>query len=1261
MRTLSAGLAAALSCLVFSASVQALPERPSVSAADALARMRAASGRPLFEQSIPKDAYTMVQALGDTVIVADGGVGTPSQRASTFLALYGAAIGITDPQAQFSLARISSDTKGQVHVHLDQVKDGLPVYGARIIVHMNGAGITGFNGVFVPGVPDISVVVPRELGSLRAIALADRGKAHAGADLEVTSGRWVVYPEGLLRGALAGSHLAYEAVVASTGGKALRERVIVDAVTGRVLDTINDLHTFLNREVYTPDKKAPPTYDESATSVATPAGPADPALHDDFGPHSGSTSARATRNAQDNLWIFDGGTYKVYANMFGRKGYDACDNGGPCQPDKAAPDWSPTRGDIAGTGSVVGQVQKTVYLVNQQCPNAYWDGDATNYCPGFDGDDVVSHEWSHAYTQYMHGLIYAYQSGALNEGWSDIFGESYDLMNVQEGPLGQNLTEGEYYENGGSRWVVGEDLSEQVATLLLRDMWKPDDFPAANPGNTKSPNYSCGSGDGGGVHANSSVPNHAFAILVDGTKDQGPAGTTGTARDSYGGQSFMPGIGMTKALQIYFYAENNYQTPTTDFPQHAAALRMSCQQLKGQAINDVTGAIYHSTKFGDTITQADCDKLNQAMLAVQMDLGSPCPYIPVLKQDAPAQCDGAADFFKEGWESGGTGWTKTSTGRFQEWNDSTRSLRDWRLKSGSLPEDHPGTVAFADNIPVGEPGGGTCQPGGDYSGEFTYDSPIFTVPAGASNTELRFEHYVNTEAGADGGLLFININNGGFKVVSQANYKYNPPNRTLLGAADTSNNPEGDQYAWTGADINPPSGAPPSRWGTTVVNLAALAKAGDKVQLRFTFAQEGCNGTDGWYVDNIHAFSCPTLTAPVLSVANYENPDTDGAYTLNWTRPGNSTGPDLLQSSETSCAPLLNDPASSLAAWTAAGAAPGPTWTTSSTKGGHAGNSTFFAQPASDEVGGTALLTLTAPLAIPASGTTTMSFKQWYYNENDDRGYIEVSTNNGTTWSKIYTQDKDMGALPDEAANSFANDDLTTTTLDLTQFAGKTIRLRFEFTQGDLDYFFFVAYGWFLDDILITNDNWGDVATLADNTLAFTSQVDGSKCYRVRTTYPVGAATAASLFSNVVNVKVKVSGTGNTNLAPIANAGPDQAVAGGSNVQLDGSLSTDPNSDPLTYTWTQTGGTPVTLVDATTDKPSFTAPAAGSGPVDFELTVKDPAGLSSTDSVRITINPAEPPPPPAATGIGATRVGGALPPAALLVLAAAALARRRRR
>ena len=95
----------------------------------------------------------------------------------------------------------------------------------------------------------------------------------------------------------------------------------------------------------------------------------------------------------------------------------------------------------------------------------------------------------------------------------------------------------------------------------------------------------------------------------------------------------------------------------------------------------------------------------------------------------------------------------------------------------------------------------------------------------------------------------------------------------------------------------------------------------------------------------------------------------------------------------------------------------------------------------------------------------------------------------------------------------------------------------------------------------------------------------------------------------------------NVNHPPVAQAGPDQTVQEGSPVVLNGTGSYDPDVEPLTYQWLQLFGPPVTLLNATTATPSFTAPpvGAGGGQVDFELTVSDPRILFSSDYISVFI------------------------------------------
>ena len=89
--------------------------------------------------------------------------------------------------------------------------------------------------------------------------------------------------------------------------------------------------------------------------------------------------------------------------------------------------------------------------------------------------------------------------------------------------------------------------------------------------------------------------------------------------------------------------------------------------------------------------------------------------------------------------------------------------------------------------------------------------------------------------------------------------------------------------------------------------------------------------------------------------------------------------------------------------------------------------------------------------------------------------------------------------------------------------------------------------------------------------------------------------------------------------SPVANVGVDQTVLVSETVILDGSGSTDPDGDPLTYLWTQTGGTPVALNDDSAASPTFTAPPSATV-LTFMHIVTDTGGLADTDTVNVTVN-----------------------------------------
>ncbi|MES2639772.1 MAG: PKD domain-containing protein [Myxococcota bacterium] len=98
---------------------------------------------------------------------------------------------------------------------------------------------------------------------------------------------------------------------------------------------------------------------------------------------------------------------------------------------------------------------------------------------------------------------------------------------------------------------------------------------------------------------------------------------------------------------------------------------------------------------------------------------------------------------------------------------------------------------------------------------------------------------------------------------------------------------------------------------------------------------------------------------------------------------------------------------------------------------------------------------------------------------------------------------------------------------------------------------------------------------------------------------------------------VEITATEN-NGSPVANAGPDQTVDVGVSVNLNGSSSSDPETDPLQFAWsmvTRPSGSSATLSSSTSATPRFTADVAGT--YEITLTVSDGVDTSSPDSVRV--------------------------------------------
>lgn len=112
--------------------------------------------------------------------------------------------------------------------------------------------------------------------------------------------------------------------------------------------------------------------------------------------------------------------------------------------------------------------------------------------------------------------------------------------------------------------------------------------------------------------------------------------------------------------------------------------------------------------------------------------------------------------------------------------------------------------------------------------------------------------------------------------------------------------------------------------------------------------------------------------------------------------------------------------------------------------------------------------------------------------------------------------------------------------------------------------------------------------------------------------------TTTPTFRADESVFVKLSGTLAVNQPPVSNAGANQTVNEGSLVTLNGSASSDPNQDPLTFSWTAPSG--ITLSSATVAQPVFWAPEVHADtPYSFSLVVNDGTVNSAASQVIVTV------------------------------------------
>ncbi|HEU4329272.1 MAG TPA: M4 family metallopeptidase [Roseiflexaceae bacterium] len=698
---------------------------------------------------------------------------TPEQVARTFLGSYGQLFGLRDPRSELSLMQ-QEQAAGRSFVRFQQIYRGVPVLGGELIVQTTSKrGVASANGELLPDLGlSIQPRVTAEQARKTALAAIAKANSLQSADLTSSAPQLWIYNPALLGGpGLRINRLVWRSEVRPAAGDLpIRELVLIDAQTGALALHFNQIAHAKDRVVCNDNNVV--DLDGNQDNNCVP------------GKYARTEGQGPTGIADVDLaYDYAGDTYDYFFNNFGRDSLD-------------------------------GKGLRLISLVKycdpeEKCPyqNASWDGYQMTYGDGFaSADDVVGHELAHGLTEFTSHLFYYYQSGAINESLSDVFGELIDQAN------------GAGNDASSMRWLMGEDLDAEFG--VIRNMKDPGSLPTSVPGPNFSPspdrmtsgNYWSDRGDSGGVHTNSGVNNKAAYLMVDG--------------GTFNGQT-ITGLGASKVGAIYYTLQTAFLTSASDYRDLYVALPAACRVL--------------ASAGSKGITAADCAEVQKAVTATEMDKNPTLAAAP----DAPICPAGQSsrDLFYDDMENPNAG----------RWISSAQSGENaWFYPPSTNPFGVDFTYATSGKQNIwGYAQGGTDAeelPAGDIA--IAMSSSV-AVPA---NAYLHFRHAFEFESDSlgdyDGGVVEYSTNGG-------QTWQDAGSLMTDIGYNGTIRTGLGNPLAGRAAFVSISEG-----YVSTRLNLGTLSN--QNVRFRFRIATDPLYDTYGWFIDDLRVYTC-SATPPTVA------------------------------------------------------------------------------------------------------------------------------------------------------------------------------------------------------------------------------------------------------------------------------------------------------------------------------------------------------------------------------------------------------------
>ncbi len=698
---------------------------------------------------------------------------TPEQVSRAFLSTYGQLFGLRDPQRELTLMG-QERTAGRAFVRFQQVYQGVPVLGGELIVQTTGQrAVASANGELLPDLGlSVQPRVAAEQARQQALAAIAKANGLRSADLVGSAPQLWIYNPALLGGpGLRTARLVWRTEIRPAAGDLpIRELVLIDAQTGTLALHFNQIADAKERVVCNDNNAIDPDGNQDNNCVP--------------GKYARTEGQGPTGVADVDLaYDYAGDTYDYFFNNFGRDSLD---------------------------GKGLRLISLVKYCpASDECPfqNANWDGHQMTYGDGFaSADDVVGHELAHGLTEFTSHLFYYYQSGAINESLSDVFGELIDQAN------------GAGNDAADVRWLMGEDLNPSFG--VIRNMKDPGSLPvgvpgpnfSASPDRMTSGDYWSERSDSGGVHTNSGVNNKAAYLMTDG--------------GTFNGQT-VTALGATKVGAIYYTLQTSFLTSASDYQDLYVTLPAACRALAAAG--------------SYSITTADCTQVQKAVDATEMDQDptfAPVPEAPICVAGQSSR-----DLFYDDMENPNAG----------RWASSAQSGEDaWFYPPSSNPFGVDFTYATSGKQNIwGYAQGGSQEeplPAGDIAIAMTNG---VAVPA---NAFMHFRHAFEFEADSsnnyDGGVVEYSTNNG-------QSWQDAGPLMTDIGYNGTIETGAGNPLASRQAFVSISQG-----YVSTRLNLGTLS--GQTVRFRFRIGTDPSIDAYGWFIDDLRIYTC-SATPPTVA------------------------------------------------------------------------------------------------------------------------------------------------------------------------------------------------------------------------------------------------------------------------------------------------------------------------------------------------------------------------------------------------------------